>query len=81
MDTTIKNMKICKIKCKYCDGFLEYTNFEDVLLEYKCLLCNKNFQRKANEKLKGRLFNIYKFSDRDNNNSMLLMRKGVYPCE
>ena len=81
MDTTIKNVKICKIKCKYCDDFLEYTDFEDVLLEYKCLLCNKNFQRKANEKLKGRLFNIYKFSDRDNNNCMLLMRKGVYPYE
>ena len=30
----------CGIKYKYCDCFLEYTNFEDDLIEYKCLCCN-----------------------------------------
>ena len=29
------------IKYKYCDSFLEYANFEDNLIEYKCLSCNK----------------------------------------
>ena len=28
---------ICRIKYKYCDCFLEYTNFKDDLIEYKCL--------------------------------------------
>ena len=48
--------RIHKIKCKYghndkkCetpyelfDCFLEYTNFKDDLIEYKCLCCNKNY--------------------------------------
>ena len=41
-----------RIKYKYCDCFLEYTNFKDDLKEYKCLCCNKNYQQKLDEKLK-----------------------------
>ena len=40
-----KKCKTCGIKCKYCDCFLEYTNFKDDLIEYKCLCCNKSSQR------------------------------------
>ena len=29
---------------KYCDCFLEYTNFKDDLMECKCVCCNKNYQ-------------------------------------
>ena len=65
--------KIHKIKCKYrhgdkkcetcgntnkvCDYFLECTNFKDDLKEYKCSCCNKNYQKKFDEKLKQRVFN------------------------
>ena len=53
---------IHKIKCKHrhddcgitldvCNCFLEYTNFKDDLIEYKCLCCNKNYQQKFDEKL------------------------------
>ena len=65
--------RIHKIKCKYrhndekcetCgityevwDCFIEYTNFKDDLIEYKCLCCNKNYQKKFDEKLKERFFN------------------------
>ena len=31
------------IKYKCCDCFLEYTNFKDDLVEYKCLCCNENY--------------------------------------
>ena len=34
------------IKYKYCNSFLEYTNFKDDLIEYKCLCCNKNYQKR-----------------------------------
>ena len=44
-----KKYKICRIKYKYCDCFLEYTNFKDDLIEYKCLCCNKNYQQKFDE--------------------------------
>ena len=33
-----------RIKYKYCNCFLEYTNYKDDLIEYKCLCCNKNYQ-------------------------------------
>ena len=57
---------IQKMKCKYGHGdkkcetcgityevyncFLEYTNFKDDLIEYKCLCCNKNYQQKFDKK-------------------------------
>ena len=49
------------IKYKYCNCFLEYTNFKDDLIEYKCLCGSKSYQRKPDEKLKKQLFNTYKF--------------------
>ena len=76
-----KKYETCGIKYKYCDCFLEYTNFKDDLTEYKCLCCNKIYQRKFHEKLKERFFNTYKFSNHDNNKFILLLRKGVYPYE
>ena len=39
-----KKCETCGIKYKYCDCFLEYTNFQDNLIEYKCLCCSKNYQ-------------------------------------
>ena len=86
---------IHKIKCKYghdykkwetweinyrcCNCFLEYTNFKDELIEYKCLFCNKNYQEKFNEKLKEWFFNTYKFSNHDNNKLVLLLQEDIYP--
>ena len=33
-----KKCEICGIKYKYCDCFLEYTNFKDDLIEYKFIM-------------------------------------------
>ena len=63
----------CRIKYKYCDCFLQYTNFKDDLIKYKCLCCNKNYQHKFDEKLKERFFNTYKFSNHNNNKFILLL--------
>ena len=52
-----KRCETCGIKYKYCNCFLEQINFKDDLLEYKCLLCNKNCQRKFDEKLKEQFLN------------------------
>ena len=49
-----KKCEIFKIKFKDCDCFIEYTNSEDDLIEYKCLFCNKNYQKKFDEKSKER---------------------------
>ena len=74
-----KKCETSGIEYKYCDCFLEYTRFKDNLIEYKCLLCNKNCQRKFGEKLKEQFLNTYKFSNYDNNKFILLLRKCVYP--
>ena len=47
-----KKRGTCEIKYKFCNCFLECTNFKDVLIEYKDLSCNKNYQQKFNENLK-----------------------------
>ena len=36
-----KKCVACRITYEVCDCFLEYTNFKDDLIEYKCLCCNK----------------------------------------
>ena len=56
LDTVIKKCGTCGTKYKYCDCSLEHTNVNDDLIEYKYLLCNKNCQRKFDEKLKKRFF-------------------------
>ena len=70
-----KKCEICGIKYKYCDCFLEYTNFKYYSIEYKCLLCNNNCQRKFDEKLKERFFNAYKFCNHNNNTFISLLQK------
>ena len=54
MNMMIKKCETCGIKYKHCDCFLEHANFKDDLIEYKCLSCNKIYQRKFDEKLKGK---------------------------
>ena len=76
-----KKCETYRIKYNYCNCFLEFTNFKDDLIEYKCLCCNKNYQYKFDEKLKKQFFNTYKFSNHENNKFILLLRKGVYPYE
>ena len=74
-----KKCETCGIEYKYCDCFLEQTNSKGDLIEYKCLCCNKSYQRKFDEKLKERFFNTYKFSNHDNNKFILSLQKVIYP--
>ena len=76
-----KKCETCGIKYKYWDCFLEYTNFKDDLIEYHWLSCSKLSQRQLDEKLKERFFNTYIFSNHNNNKTILLLWKGVYPKE
>ena len=66
-----RKCETCGIKYEICDYFLEYTNFKDNLIEYKCLCCNKKYQQKFDEKLKEQFFNTYKFFKHDNYKSFL----------
>ena len=74
-----KKCETCETKYKYCNCYFEYKNFKDSLIEYKCVICNKNCQIKFDKKLKERFLNTYIFSNHDNNKFILLLRKGIYP--
>ena len=76
-----KKCETCGIRYEYCDCFLKYAKNKDDLIEYKCLYCNKSYQRKIDEKLKERFFNTNKFCNNDFKNFILSLRKGVYPYE
>ena len=74
-----KTFTTWRLEYKYCNCFLEYTNFKDDSIEYKCLRCNKSHQQNFDENFKERFFNTYKFSNHDNNKFILFLQKGVYP--
>ena len=61
-----KKCEICVTKYKHYDYFLEYMNFKNDLIEYKCLCLH---------------FDTYKFSNHGNNKFIPFLWKGFYPLE
>ena len=59
----------------------EYETVRNILIKYKSLSCNIDYSNKLDEKLKKQFKNIFKFSNKNINKLILLLRKGVYPCE
>ena len=79
-----KTCETCGIKYKYYNCFLEYINFEDDLIEQKCLCCNKNYQHNFDNKLKKRfliefLIHFNTFSDHKNNKFIFFLQKVAFP--
>ena len=64
--------------CKSC---LDYMSVKDNQLIFKCLNCNKNYDKDFNKELIDRFSSIYKFCNGDINKFILLLKKGVYPYE
>ena len=61
--------------------FLEYESFEDNLIKYECLSCNKDNSNKVDEDFEKRFKNTFEFSNDDISKFILLWRKGVYSYE
>ena len=76
VDAIIKKCNNCATKYKGCLCCLEYKNFKDDLIEYKCLCCNRNYQKKVWWKLKEEI-DQYKFSNHDTKNFILFLQKDV----
>ena len=79
LDMIIKKCETCGIRYKCCDCFFEYANFNDDLIGYRCLICNKNCQKKFEEKFDN--FSIHANFLTMITISFLLLQKGVCPCE
>ena len=70
---------LCNIKCKDCNSFLDYINFYDDKLLYRCFDCKTNYNINFSNKLIDVFSNTYEFCSGDINEFILLLRKGVYP--
>ena len=72
---------IHKIKCKYCDCFLEYESVKNNLIKYKWLSFNNDYSNRINEEFKKRFKSTFKFSNNDIDRFILLLRKTFYLYE
>ena len=68
-------------KCTDCKSCLDYMTTKEKQLIFRCLGCKKNYKKDFNKELIKRFANIYEFCNRDLNEFILLLRKGVYPYE
>ena len=70
--------KLHSDKRKDCKSELHYTSVKVI---FQCLECKKNYKKDFNKELIKRLPNTTEFCNADTNKFILLLRKGVYPCE
>ena len=67
-----------RIKCK---SNLCFVNAMNEILLFKCIDCEKEYEKEFNKELLKRFSNTYEFCDNDLNKFLILLRKGVYPYE
>ena len=72
----VHNDKCIKCKCYLC--FVRAINEK---LIFKCIDCEKEYEKEFNKELLERFANTYKFCDNDLDKYIILLRKGVYPYE
>ena len=68
-------------KCIKCKSNLCFVRVINEKLIFKCIDCEKEYEKEFNKELLERFANTYKFCDNDFNKFIMLLRKGVYPYE
>ena len=68
-------------RCADCKSSLDYMITKDEKLIFRCFTSKKNYEKDFNKEFIKRFANTYNFCDNDLNKFILLLRKGVYPCE
>ena len=66
-------------KCTDYKSCLNYMIIKDDQLILRCFECKKNYDKDFNKELIKRIANIYEFYNKDINEFILLLTKGVYP--
>ena len=66
-------------KCENCEPGLEDATFKDNTLTFKCLDCNKNYEKEFDEGLTKTFQNTYQLCDGGINKFCHMPRRGVYP--
>ena len=79
VDNLTDNIRSDKcIKCKFNLSFVRAINEK---LIFKCIDCEKEYEKEFNKELLKRFSNTYEFCDNDLNKFLILLRKGVYLYE
>ena len=68
-------------KCIKCKSNLCFVRAMNETLLFKCIDCEKEYEKEINKELIERFPNTYKFCNNDINKFIMLLRKGVYPYE
>ena len=68
-------------KCDKCKSNLCFVEAVNEKLIFKCIDCEKEYEKEFNKELLERFSNTYEFCDNDLNKFLILLRKGVYPYE
>ena len=68
-------------KCDKCKSNLYFVNVANETLIFKCIDCEKEYEKEFNKELLERFSNTSKFWDNDLNKFIMLLQKGVYPYE
>ena len=68
-------------KCIKCKSNLCFVRAINEKLIFKCIDCEKEYEKELIKELIERFANTYKFCDNDLDKFIMLLRKGVYPYE
>ena len=68
-------------KCIKCKSNLCFVRAMNETLLFKCIDCEKEYEKEFNKELLKRFSNTYEFCDNDLNKFLILLRKCVYPYE
>ena len=68
-------------KCVKCKSNLCFVRAMNETLLFKCIDCEKEYEKGFNKELLERFSNTYEFCGNDLNKFLILLRKGVYPFE
>ena len=68
-------------KCIKCKSNLCFVRAISETLLFKCIDCEREYEKEFNKELLEKFSNTYEFCDNDLNKFIMLLRKGVYPYE
>ena len=68
-------------KCIKCKSNLCFVRAMNETVLFKCIDCEKEYEKEINKELVERFANTYKFCNNDINKFIMLLRKGAYPYE